>query len=77
MMSLKQRLSARRLHGCNFRPASRLSLARDRTHGVGKLIMSSSPSTRFDGNDIDGLREDELSVPKKFLQVMRRVPLLL
>lgn len=49
----------------------------DRKHGVGKLIMSSSPSTRFDGNDIDGLKEDDLSVPKKFLQVLHighRVP---
>lgn len=43
-----------------------------RKHDVGKLIMSSSPSTRFDGSDIDGLKEDELAVPKKFLQVMRR-----
>eukprot|EP00752_Nemacystus_decipiens_P007728 g6909.t1 len=40
-----------------------------RKHGVGKLIMSSSPSTRFDGSDIDGLKEDELSIPKKFLQL--------
>lgn len=40
-----------------------------RKHGVGKLIMSSSPSTRFDGSDIDGLKEDDLSIPKKFLQV--------
>ncbi|CAN0530639.1 unnamed protein product, partial [Ectocarpus sp. 12 AP-2014] len=40
-----------------------------RYHGVGKLIMSSSPSTRFDGNDIDGLKENELEYPKKFLQL--------
>lgn len=40
-----------------------------RKYGVGKLIMSTSPSTRFDGNDIDGLKEDELAMPKKFLQV--------
>ncbi|CAN0200960.1 unnamed protein product [Ectocarpus sp. 6 AP-2014] len=40
-----------------------------RKHGVGKLIMSSSPSTRFDGSDIDGLKEDELEYPKKFLQL--------
>lgn len=32
--------------------------------------MSSSPSTRFDGSDIDGLKEDDLEIPKKFLQVM-------
>lgn len=41
-----------------------------RKHGVGKLIMSSSPSTRFDGSDIDGLKEDDLVIPKTFLQVM-------
>ncbi|CAM9896702.1 unnamed protein product [Sphacelaria rigidula] len=40
-----------------------------RKYGVGKLIMSTSPSTRFDGNDIDGLKEDELTIPKKFLQL--------
>ncbi|RHY38823.1 hypothetical protein DYB28_000963 [Aphanomyces astaci] len=29
-------------------------------HNVSKLVMSSSPSTRFDGSDIDGLTEAEL-----------------
>lgn len=29
-------------------------------HGVPKLVMSSSPSTRFDGSDVDGLREDQM-----------------
>ncbi|KAH9107168.1 hypothetical protein AeMF1_017437 [Aphanomyces euteiches] len=29
-------------------------------HKVPKLVMSSSPSTRFDGSDIDGLTEDQL-----------------
>ncbi|CAE7648272.1 3BETAHSD/D1 [Symbiodinium sp. CCMP2592] len=34
--------------------------------GVGKLVMSSSPSTRFDGSDIDGLTELELpKLPQK------------
>ena len=37
-------------------------------HGVQKIVMSSSPSTRFDGNDINGLKETELTIPKKFLQ---------
>jgi nucleoside-diphosphate-sugar epimerase len=37
-------------------------------HKVQKCVMSSSPSTRFDGNDINGLREDELDFPKVFLQ---------
>ena len=31
--------------------------------------MSSSPSTRFDGNDIDGLKEADLKIPDKFLEV--------
>eukprot|EP00638_Chattonella_subsalsa_P000021 CAMPEP_0117742988 /NCGR_PEP_ID=MMETSP0947-20121206/5860_1 /TAXON_ID=44440 /ORGANISM="Chattonella subsalsa, Strain CCMP2191" /LENGTH=285 /DNA_ID=CAMNT_0005559589 /DNA_START=93 /DNA_END=947 /DNA_ORIENTATION=- len=35
---------------------------------VPKIIFSSSPSTRFDGNDIDGLRESELKFPKKWLE---------
>ena len=29
-------------------------------HGVPKLVFSSSPSTRFTGADVDGLREDEM-----------------
>jgi len=41
-----------------------------KAHGVKRLIGSSSPSTRFDGNDIDGLREDQMSIRPagKFLQ---------
>jgi nucleoside-diphosphate-sugar epimerase len=31
-----------------------------RFHKVPKIVMSSSPSTRFTGVDVDGLREDEL-----------------
>lgn len=42
-----------------------------RKHGVGKLVMSSSPSTRFDGNDIDGLKEDDLVIPEKFLEASK------
>ena len=37
-------------------------------HGVSKCVMSSSPSTRFDGGDINGKRESELCIPKTFLQ---------
>jgi nucleoside-diphosphate-sugar epimerase len=29
-------------------------------HGVKKIVMSSSPSTRFTGEDVDGLTEDEM-----------------
>jgi len=39
-----------------------------RKHKVRKIVFSSSPSTRFDGNDIDGLRESDLKIPKVFLQ---------
>jgi len=34
---------------------------------VTKLVNSSSPSTRFTGGDIEGLHEDELPIPTKFL----------
>eukprot|EP00611_Tribonema_gayanum_P031056 TRINITY_DN8833_c0_g1_i1.p1 TRINITY_DN8833_c0_g1~~TRINITY_DN8833_c0_g1_i1.p1 ORF type:complete len:366 (-),score=106.07 TRINITY_DN8833_c0_g1_i1:422-1489(-) len=40
-----------------------------RKHGIKKLVMSGSPSTRFDGNDIDGLTEAQLKYPKKYLQL--------
>ncbi len=41
-----------------------------RKHGVPKVVMSSSPSTRFTGEDIDGLREDQMpQIPmRKYLQ---------
>ena len=35
---------------------------------VPKLVYSSSPSTRFTGKDVTGQREDELPMPKKWLQ---------
>eukprot|EP00668_Euglena_longa_P045901 GGOE01061584.1.p1 GENE.GGOE01061584.1~~GGOE01061584.1.p1 ORF type:complete len:367 (+),score=92.39 GGOE01061584.1:84-1184(+) len=37
-------------------------------NGCRRIVMSSSPSTRFDGSDIVGLREDQLSIPSSFLQ---------
>jgi len=37
-------------------------------HGVKKLVMSSSPSTRFTGADIKGLRDSDLPYPDKYLQ---------
>ena len=37
-----------------------------RKHGVPKIVMSSSPSTRFDGSDVDGLTEAEMPpLPQK------------
>ena len=38
-----------------------------------KCVMSSSPSTRFDGKDINGKRESELSFPKVSCRNTRRV----
>lgn len=38
-----------------------------RTYKVPKLVNSSSPSTRFTGADIEGLREDEMEIPDTFL----------
>jgi nucleoside-diphosphate-sugar epimerase len=37
-------------------------IAACRAHGIRRLVGSSSPSTRFDGRDIAGLREDQLSI---------------
>ena len=38
-------------------------------YGVPKLVYSSSPGTRFTGKDIEGLTEDELPIPDRFLAV--------
>ncbi|KAL3764722.1 hypothetical protein ACHAWU_001552 [Discostella pseudostelligera] len=39
-------------------------------HGINKIVFSSSPSTRFTGEDVDGLREDEMpKLPlKRYMQ---------
>jgi nucleoside-diphosphate-sugar epimerase len=38
-----------------------------KTHNVPRLVNSSSPSTRFTGGDIEGLREDQMTIPDTFL----------
>lgn len=38
-----------------------------RKYKVNKLVYSSSPSTRFTGNDVTGQTEDELPIPNKWL----------
>lgn len=42
-----------------------------RAAGVKKIVMSSSPSTRFDGSDVDGLTEEQMpSLPQQsYLQI--------
>uniref|UniRef100_A0A7S1UTE7 3-beta hydroxysteroid dehydrogenase/isomerase domain-containing protein n=1 Tax=Grammatophora oceanica TaxID=210454 RepID=A0A7S1UTE7_9STRA len=37
--------------------------------GVGKLVNSSSPSTRFSGGDVKGLREDQMPYPEKYVAI--------
>lgn len=40
-------------------------IAACKANGVSKCVMSSSPSTRFDGSDVDGLTEDQMpSIPQ-------------
>lgn len=36
-------------------------------YNVPRLVYSSSPSTRFTGKDVEGLREDQMSMPVKFV----------
>lgn len=36
---------------------------------VPKLVYSSSPSTRFTGGDVEGLREDQMPFPQKFVEL--------
>lgn len=36
-------------------------------YSVPRLVYSSSPSTRFTGGDIEGLREEQMEIPEKFL----------
>lgn len=38
-----------------------------RKYHVPKLVYSSSPSTRFTGKDVEGLREDQMPIPATFL----------
>lgn len=38
-------------------------------YNIPKFVNSSSPSTRFHGGDVTGQTEDELSFPKKYLQL--------
>jgi nucleoside-diphosphate-sugar epimerase len=38
-----------------------------KSNNVPRLVFSSSPSTRFTGKDIEGLREEEMEIPDTFL----------
>ena len=44
-------------------------IAHCQKYHVPKLVYSSSPGTRFTGADIEGLTEDDLPIPEKFLAV--------
>jgi len=53
-------------HAVNYEGTMRI-IANCKKYKVPKLVYSSSPSTRFTGKDIAGLREDQLDYPKTYL----------
>ena len=55
----RPRRRARRYTRVNYE-GTKVILEACAKHGVPKLVFSSSPSTRFTGADVDGLREDEM-----------------
>lgn len=53
-------------HAVNFEGTKRI-IENCKKYRVPRLVYSSSPSTRFTGGDIEGLREDQMEIPKTFL----------
>lgn len=53
-------------HAVNYEGTLRI-IENCKKYKVPKLVYSSSPSTRFTGADVEGLREDQMEIPKKFL----------
>jgi len=60
-------VGARRSDGAQVNYEGTLNvIAACRFHGCKKLIYSSSPSTRFDGSDVDGLNEAQMpAIPQR------------
>ena len=50
----------------NFKGTLRI-IEHCKTFKVPKLVYSSSPSTRFTGGDVEGLREDQMPIPETFV----------
>ena len=57
---------AKMYHAVNFDGTMRI-IENCKKFKVPRLVYSSSPSTRFTGADVEGLREDQLDYPKKYL----------
>ena len=57
---------AKMYHAVNFEGTMKI-IENCRKYKVPRLVYSSSPSTRFTGADIEGLREDQLDFPKTYL----------
>ena len=53
-------------HAVNYEGTVRI-IENCKKYKVPRLVYSSSPSTRFTGGDVAGLREDQMEIPKKFL----------
>ena len=53
-------------HQVNYVGTLRI-IAACKKYGVKKLVNASSPSTRFTGGDVQGLTEDEMPIPDKFV----------
>jgi nucleoside-diphosphate-sugar epimerase len=53
-------------HNVNYLGTVRI-IENCKKYKVPKLVFSSSPSTRFTGADVQGLREDQMPIPDQFL----------
>eukprot|EP00429_Kryptoperidinium_foliaceum_P005679 CAMPEP_0176022234 /NCGR_PEP_ID=MMETSP0120_2-20121206/10818_1 /TAXON_ID=160619 /ORGANISM="Kryptoperidinium foliaceum, Strain CCMP 1326" /LENGTH=376 /DNA_ID=CAMNT_0017355369 /DNA_START=54 /DNA_END=1184 /DNA_ORIENTATION=+ len=58
--------SAEKYHEVNYKGTLRI-IENCKKMKVPRLVYSSSPSTRFTGGDVEGLREDQMPIPQKFV----------
>ena len=58
--------SAEQYNEVNYKGTLRV-IENCRQFRVPKLVYSSSPSTRFTGGDVEGLREDQMKIPETFV----------
>ena len=58
--------SAEKYHEVNYIGTLRV-IENCKKYKVPRLVYSSSPSTRFTGGDVRGLREDQMRIPQKFV----------
>jgi nucleoside-diphosphate-sugar epimerase len=58
--------SAEKYDEVNYKGTIRI-IENCKNYNVPRLVYSSSPSTRFTGGDVEGLREDQMPIPDKFV----------